>query len=185
MGRRVKPDTARPEASPAEFKAMAHPLRLRILRLCLHESLTNKQIAEHLGQDPATTLYHVRLLVRTGFLAPEAVRAGRRGALEKPYRATGKSWVLAVPRPEDQLTSVLASLDALRAEITDSGPEGLVDNARVGLQLTDDEVAELCDRFNAIVQEYAARPPTPGGARYGLAFTVHQQASTGSGSPAA
>ena len=174
MGGRVKPDTTRPEATPAEFKAMAHPLRLRILRLCLHESLTNKQIAEHLGQDPATTLYHVRMLVRTGFLVPEEVRAGRRGALEKPYRATGKSWVLAVPQPEDQMTSVLAALDALRAEVTEVGPEGLVDNARAGLQLSDDEVAELCDRFNAIVQEYVARPPTADGTKYGLAFTVHR-----------
>ena len=174
MSRPVKTDTARPEATPAEFKAMAHPLRLRILRLCLHESLTNKEIAQHLGQDPATTLYHVRMLVRTGFLSPEAVRAGRRGALEKPYRATGKSWVLAVPLPEDKMPSVLATLDALRAEINESGPEGLVENARAGLQLSDDEVAELCDRFNAIVQEYVARPPTAGGTKYGLAFTVHR-----------
>jgi DNA-binding transcriptional ArsR family regulator len=174
MGGRVKPDTTRPEATPAEFKAMAHPLRLRILRLCLHESLTNKQIAEHLGQDPATTLYHVRMLVRTGFLVPEEVRTGRRGALEKPYRATRKSLLLAVPLPEDQMTSALAMQDALRAEIAEAGPEGLVDNARGGLQLSDDEVAELCDRLNAIFLEYMARPPTAGGTKYGLAFTVHR-----------
>src|SRR5688500_7558706 len=72
------------EATPEEFKAMSHPLRLRIIRACLHDDLTNKQIAERLGKDPATILHHVRLLVRTGFLEPQDVRTGARGALEKP-----------------------------------------------------------------------------------------------------
>ena len=177
MVARQRKDT-RPAATAAEFKAMAHPLRLRILRLCLHESLTNKEIADHLGQDPATSLYHVRTLVRTGFLAPEPVRSGRRGALEKPYRATGKSWVLAVPRPEDQIVSVLAALDALRAELADAGPGGLVDNSRIGLQLSEDEAAELAARFDALVQDYAARPVTPGGSRYGLSYTLHRARPT-------
>src|SRR5688572_19297630 len=103
----------RTEATPEEFKAMAHPLRLRILRLCLHEPLTNKEIADRLGADPATTLHHVRMLLGTGFLAVEEVRTGARGALEKPYRATGKSWVLSVTRPEDRAAGELAVLDAL------------------------------------------------------------------------
>src|ERR671910_2431241 len=88
------------EATPEEFQAMAHPLRLRILRFCLHEPHTNKEIAERFGKDPATTLHHVRLFVRTGFLVADPVRSGARGALEKPYRATGKTWVLSVSRPE-------------------------------------------------------------------------------------
>ena len=33
-------------ATPAEAKALASPLRLRILRLCLDQALTNKQLAE-------------------------------------------------------------------------------------------------------------------------------------------
>jgi DNA-binding transcriptional ArsR family regulator len=169
------PPGPRPEATSAEFKAMAHPLRLRILRLCLHESLTNKEIADHLGQDPATTLYHVRTLVRTGFLEPEAVRAGNRGALEKPYRATGKSWILAVPRPEDQMISSLASLDALRAELVEVGPTGIVNGARVGLQLSDDDLAELSAQLDRVVQEYANRPAAPGATRYGLSFTLHRE----------
>ncbi|HEV8373300.1 MAG TPA: winged helix-turn-helix domain-containing protein, partial [Actinomycetota bacterium] len=78
-------------ATPEEARALANPLRLRILRLSLDQALTNKQLAERLGMDPGTVLHHVRTLVRTGFLAAEAVRQGERGALEKPYRATGKS----------------------------------------------------------------------------------------------
>jgi DNA-binding transcriptional ArsR family regulator len=83
-------------ATAAEAKALAHPLRMRILRLCLDQALTNKQLAEWLGKDPGTVLHHVRTLVRTGFLVAEEVRQGEKGALEKPYRSTGKSWTLSV-----------------------------------------------------------------------------------------
>src|SRR3954453_3100383 len=107
-GSPVPPQTSRRDATPAGFKAMAHPLRLRILRLCLHDALTNKQIADRLGQDPATTLHHVRTLCTTGFLAPDPARTGARGALEKPYRATGKSWILSVDGADEQVTGVLA-----------------------------------------------------------------------------
>jgi len=74
--------------------------------------LTNKQLADRLGHDPATTLHHVRTLCRTGFLVADDARRGRRGALERPYRATGKSWVLSVAGADDKMTSVLATIDA-------------------------------------------------------------------------
>ena len=101
------------DATPAELKALAHPLRLRILRLCLRDSLTNKQLADRLGKDPATTLHHVRTLLRSGFLEAEPPRTGETGALEKPYRSTNKSWALSIPR-SDQVTAVVASIAATR-----------------------------------------------------------------------
>jgi DNA-binding transcriptional ArsR family regulator len=85
-------------ATAAEAKALAHPLRMRILRLCLDQALTNKQLAEWLGKDPGTVLHHVRTLVATGFLVAEEVRQGETGRLEKPYRSTGKSWSLSLER---------------------------------------------------------------------------------------
>jgi hypothetical protein len=168
---------ARRAATPAEFKAMAHPLRLRILRLCLHDALTNKQIADHLGQDPATILHHVRTLCAAGFLAPDPPRTGARGALEKPYRATRKSWTLSVEGDDEQVTSALAFLDALRGELVQAGPAGIVVNSRLGLRLAPDELVALADRLEDVIEEYAARPPTPGGASVGLHVTLHRQAT--------
>src|SRR4051794_14286490 len=110
-------------ATPAEAKALSNPLRLRILRLCLDEALTNKELADRLGKDPGTLLHHVRTLVDTGFLAPEAVRAGATGALEKPYRATGKSWDLSVG---DEPSNVVAPIDALRAEVLEAGDDAVL-----------------------------------------------------------
>ena len=165
--------TTRREATPAEFKAMAHPLRLRILRLCLHEQLTNKELADRLGQEPATILHHVRTLCRTGFLEAGEVRNGRRGALEKPYRSTGKSWILSAAHPDDQLTSVIATIDALREEISDAGPASIRTNSRLGLRLSAAEADELADRINDLFEEYVARPPTVDGDRYGFYVSLH------------
>src|SRR6185312_11020216 len=81
-------------ATDAEFRAIASALRLRVLRLCSDEPLTNKEIAARLGRNPATVLHHVRTLVDTGFLEAMPVRRGTRGSREVPYRATGKSWLM-------------------------------------------------------------------------------------------
>src|SRR4051794_34258456 len=107
------------EATPDEARALANPLRLRILRLCLDEALTNKQLADALGRDPGTTLHHVRMLVETGFLEAGEVRQGTKGALEKPYRATGKSWHVSVTDPDQRTDSNLAVVDAFRDELAE------------------------------------------------------------------
>ena len=168
---------------------MAHPLRLRIIRLCLHDTLTNKELADHLGVDPATVLHHVRTLCAAGFLEAGTPRTGRRGALEKPYRSTGKSWILSVPDLDDQLTSVVANVDALRSEIIAAGPGAVLNCARLGLRLTRDDARELADRIDELFQTYAAKPPSPAGELYGMFAALHQLAAAddhadGFGSPA-
>src|SRR3954464_4703198 len=89
-------EQARPEATLAETRALAHPLRLRIIRLLYDRSLTNRELARALGENPATVLHHVRTLLRTNFIAAEPERRGPRGTTEKPYRSTGRSWGLRI-----------------------------------------------------------------------------------------
>ena len=118
----------------------------------------------------------MRTLCATGFLTADTPRTGKRGALEKPYRATGKSWILSVPGASDQVTSILAGIDALRAELIDAGPDAIVVNSRLGLRLSPDEVAELAARLDQLVEEYVARTPTRGGSSVGLHVTLHSLA---------
>lgn len=161
------------EATPADLKALAHPLRMRILRLCLHDSITNKQIAERLDLDPATSLYHVRQLAQNGFLEAQPARTGKRGALEKPYRATGKSWSLSFPRADDRLSTVLAGLDAARDEIVAAGPDSVITNTRAGLRLSTADIDELTERLQALIHEFAERPSHPNGSTVGLIIMLH------------
>jgi DNA-binding transcriptional ArsR family regulator len=156
---------------------MAHPLRLRILRLCQDESLTNKELAERLGRDPATVLHHVRTLVDTGFLRVEAVRTGARGAREKPYRSTGKSWRLSVEHfpPDESFAGELAMIDAYREEVFQAGPGASRGLTRLGLRLNAEHLAELRERVFDVVHEFAERPPDPDGEPLGLLLGVHRR----------
>ena len=166
------PMSRRP-ATPEEAKALAHPLRLRILRLALDQSLTNKQLAERLGRDPGTVLHHVRQLVETGFLVPDEVRQGSKGALEKPYRATGKSWSLSLDESDvTESTASQAMLEAFLAELAEDGPDAFTGFSRLALTLDKASLEELQSRVQTILDEFVSRPPDPDGPPDGLCFAL-------------
>ena len=174
---RIKGPVVRRPATAAEAKALAHPLRMRILRLCLDQALTNKQLAEWLGKDPGTVLHHVRTLVATGFLVPDEVRQGSKGALEKPYRATGKSWTLSLEEsPVPEATATQAMLEAFLAELAEAGgPSAATSFNRLALTLNKASRDELLARVLAILDEFVTRPPDPDGEPYGLLFGMHRR----------
>lgn len=153
----------------ADARALASTLRLRILRLCLDEPRTNREIAEALGRNPATVLHHVRTLVDRGFLVAEPPRRGTRGAREVPYRATGRTWQLR----DDQPGMGRTLLDAFLEEIALVDPD-TVNMTRLGLRLDADGYAELVSRLGALADEFAARPATPGGTAYSMFVAVHE-----------
>lgn len=150
---------------------MGSPLRLRILRLCLDAPLTNKQIAQALGRDPATVLHHVRRLVRAGFLVPEEARRGIRGAREVPYRATGKSYTLDVVDPRQERANTAALVEAFVEDARRVGPEN-VESARLGLRLTPVEREELKQRLGELLDDFASR--TSDGEPWSLFVGLHR-----------
>jgi DNA-binding transcriptional ArsR family regulator len=141
-------------ASVREAKALAHPLRLRILRLCLEHELTNKQLADRLDSDPGTVFYHVRQLTEAGLLQQAPVRTGASGALEKPYRSTGRSWWLDDPLADAGPDASLAPVEAFQEELREAGPASLQLSTRFTLHLSPEDVATLDRRILAILDEY-------------------------------
>lgn len=148
--------TERRAATPEEARAIASPLRLRILRLCMDAPLTNKQIAEALERDPASVLYHVRRLVRTGFLAADEERRGARGAREVPYRSTGKSWRVDIVDERQGRANTAALVEAFIDDARRVGAEN-VEAARLGLRLTPEEHKELKQRLAEVLDDFAGR----------------------------
>lgn len=168
----MKPMKAvRRPATRAEARALAHPLRLRILRLCLDDALTNREIADRVREQPATVLYHVRTLVKNGFLVAEDERRGRRGAREIPYRATRKSWTLDFA-PTD--AGHVAPVEAFLAEMLEAGPEAVLQSARLGVRLTPAALSRLHRRLEVAVMR-AHADDDPGGEPVSLFVGLHRR----------
>lgn len=163
----------RQKATEQEAAALTSAVRLRILRLTADEPLTNRQLAERLDRDPASTLRHVRMLVDLGFLAAQPARRGQRGAREIPYRATGKSWLIDLddysPTPIGN-----AMLEAFLAELHESGNE-FEGQVRAALWMSDDERREFGDKLVALVEEFRSRGKRDGTTHWSLFTAMHRQ----------
>jgi len=144
----------RRQATALEAKALAHPLRIRMLRLCLQQPMTNKQLADRLGVDPGTALYHVRQLTEAGLMKQEPVRTGASGALEKPYRSTGQTWWLDGPLADAGSDVSFAPIQAFQEELREAGPESVQTFDRFMLHLSPQDVQTLERRILAILDEY-------------------------------
>jgi DNA-binding transcriptional ArsR family regulator len=173
----------RVEPTPAQIKAAANSLRLRILRLCNDREWTNKELAERLERDPATIHHHVRLLVDAGLLEPTGVRQGPTGAYEKPYRSTGLSWQISFGDtayvPDEQ--GELIMLQAFREELAEAGYDSMAEMSRFHLHLSDDELQTFITRLTLLLDEYRlADPPrqAQGAPSYGGLVALHRLART-------
>ena len=152
----------------ADARALASTVRIRILRLCLDEPLTNREIADRLGRNPATVLHHVRTLVDRGFLAAEPVRRGARGSREVPYRATRKSW--RTPGGPG-MSRIL--IDTFLEEVALVDPATVV-TTRLGLRLDAGALDELVTRVNEVFQDFAARTPDLDATPYSVFWALHE-----------
>jgi DNA-binding MarR family transcriptional regulator len=158
--------TERRPATDEEAKALASALRLRILRVCLGEARTNKEIATTLQRDPASILHHIRTLVRTGFLEPQPERRGARGAREIPYLATRKSWRLSAPAMDRTMLEVFLEEVALV-------PAADLDLARLGLRLSPANMAGFRSRLQDLLDDFATRPDDPAAPAWSVFVSVH------------
>ena len=163
----------RRQATPEEAKALAHPVRLRILRLLQDGSLTNAELAARLDIKPATSIHHVRTLLKAGFIEPAGARPGPNGITEKPYRDTGKSWQVSVEEGSSHRRIDVAALEAFRAEVEEAGGR-LESVTRLALTLNDQSRDELWDRLGEVFDDFAGRAD-PDGRPYALFAALHRR----------
>jgi DNA-binding transcriptional ArsR family regulator len=152
---------------------LAHPVRLRILRLLRFDELTNAEIAVHLEMNPATTLHHIRTLLKSGFIEPGVPRPGPNGITEKPYRATVKSWTLEITDGPTRARAGAAAIDAFATEIAEPGAK-IEAMTRLTLNLSPENLTELRQRLFDVFDEYENRSD-PGGDPYALFLAIHRR----------
>jgi DNA-binding transcriptional ArsR family regulator len=84
---RQPPSARRADATLAQVKALADPLRYRVFEALLNEPRTAKQMAAQLGTRPTRLYHHFRVLERAGLIRPAGTRQTR-GTTEKYFAAT-------------------------------------------------------------------------------------------------
>ena len=125
--------------SVAELRALAHPLRLRLIE-CFATPHTAMQVAELIGEPPTRLYHHVNILERAGILSLKKTRQVR-GTTEKYYQVTRKQFGMTRGRPASRpaLSSLTATVfeearNELMAAIAVKGPF-TPDNAPMALRM--------------------------------------------------
>jgi DNA-binding transcriptional ArsR family regulator len=135
-----------------QVRALAHPLRLRLLELFAQRPRTAKQAAEVLGEPPTRLYHHVAALERAGLIRLRETRQNR-GTTEKYYEARNplrpmEKEVLKDKRARRDLAAMgfvvfdQARNELVKALASDDLPENLV-AARAVFHLTPKEAKEL------------------------------------------
>jgi DNA-binding transcriptional ArsR family regulator len=152
---------------PSLAKALAHPLRTRILAVLDGRTASPSDLAQELGASLGVVSYHVRRLHALRFL--KLVRSvPRRGAVEHYYtavagpRITSKTWG-QTPTIVKQAT-ISAALQEVGSAVTDAAAAGGFEQAQAHLSRTPvtvdqkgfDQVATELDEMIARVQKIEA-----------------------------
>lgn len=154
-------------------KALAHPLRVKILT-SLHKGISSpNQLAQELGEPLGNVSYHVKTLLEYGCV--ELVKTEpRRGAVEHFYRATERAffsdaeWAKIPASARKGISGVI--LEAIGSDATEALVEGTID-ARTDSHVTrtplvldeqgwkdlNEVLKETLDRATEIQEEAASR----------------------------
>lgn len=98
--------------SPAHFRALAHPLRHRLLNVLRQRPATLAQLAAALGSTKGTVGYHVQLMVDAGLIRLAGTRRVR-GGTERYYEPVGSDLRHDTDAAERTAFLVQAALDEM------------------------------------------------------------------------
>ena len=149
-----------------QVRALAHPLRLRLLELFAQQPRTAKQAAEVMGEPPTRLYHHVAALERAGLIRLRETRQNR-GTTEKYFEAIAPSMPVGreVMKDKDARRD-LASMglvvfnqarnELVRALASDDMPQDMV-AVRAVFRLTPTAAKELRRELVAILKKLKAR----------------------------
>lgn len=149
------------------LRALAHPVRLRMLSLMWSAPLSAAALARELDISHALASQHLRRLDAAGLVELADVRS-RRGGRERRYRAVRGSWLTDQPEGQALLAESLAR--NLLDRVAHRAPESAGVTVDADLWVSPEEWEAARRRLQAILAELhdAARPPhAPGTVRVG------------------
>lgn len=158
----------RPPVTPtAHLRALAHPLRLRLLSLLTAAPASAAELAREVGGTQANASYHLRTLEAAGLVELDSERTVR-GGRERRYRVAPDGTPEGAPDPDVQGSWPAALSAELHRRWALRDPAGPKMSADGDLWVAPEVWAGLVDDVRAAVQRLhdAARPPrSPGTVR--------------------
>ena len=149
---------------PRLVKALAHPLRMRILAALQNGAASPSEMAKQLRAPLGSVSYHVRVLARYDLIRLVR-RTPRRGAIEHHYEAVGRvkvtdrAWAEVPPVVKEAMVN--AMLTQIGDFVTSASDRGGFDRAdtqvaRVPLKLDAQGFSELAEALMELHQAAAA-----------------------------
>lgn len=184
-------EPTRTVGSPDQVRALAHPLRRRILELMIEAPITTKQVAERIGEKPTKLYHHVETLESAGFI--RLVRTQKkRGTVEKYYEAVAERFVMDRQAVEvwsqsdgeqGELETIIAtSLDQTLDEIRGAMASGLIradDDSgesvfiRSHLRMTPLQMTMLIERLQEWIRDVQGSHDADAELEYGLTVAFY------------
>jgi DNA-binding transcriptional ArsR family regulator len=149
---------------PAQFKALGHPVRHRLLTALRQRPATLAQLATALGAAKGTVGYHVKVLHEAGLLRISHERKVR-GGTEQYYAPAAERLRIAPDAPIGGEFLIQAALAEMMPPDPDDPDQTILRHVR----LTPEQVAEV-----ATLLESLALPDEPEGRPYAVLLSVHR-----------
>ena len=159
--------------TPAQVKALSHPMRNTILGLLHERAATVTELATALGRPKSTVAHHVKVLTEAGLL--RVVRTRRVRAIEERfYGRTARMFYVALEEsgegddlPRDFNDFEVAARESVVA-FEDGKLWGFIRHARI----SETQASEFWERMADLVAEFD-RLPRSGQTMYGFALGVY------------
>ncbi|WUJ68844.1 helix-turn-helix domain-containing protein [Kribbella soli] len=153
-------------SSAAQFKALGHPLRHRLLFALGQEAATISQLAAALGTAKGNVAHHLGVLRDAGMVHVAETRQVR-GGTEQYYRRSVRRFDFV---GEGARAANTVALQAVSAELETAADDPLF-NLR-NIRLTAAQAAELAATLDRMVHDLTDAGPTE--SRYGVLVSVYR-----------
>jgi DNA-binding transcriptional ArsR family regulator len=159
--------------TPAQVKALSHPVRTTILGLLHERAATVSELAAALGRPKSTVAHHVKVLAGAGLV--QVVRTRRVRAIEERfYGRAARLFYVSVERSADgedlprDFNDFEVAAGESSAAYRDGKLWGFIRHARI----TEEQASEFWERMAELVADFD-RLPRAGETMYGFAVGIY------------
>ncbi|MGN6753155.1 MAG: ArsR/SmtB family transcription factor [Intrasporangium sp.] len=159
--------------TPAQVKAIGHPLRTTILQLLHERAATVTELAAAVERPKSTVAHHVEVLTQNGLL--QVVRTRKVRAIEERFygRTARMFYVAAEPSPTgEEMPGDFNDFEVAARESARAFGQGKLWGFIRHARISEDQASQFWHRIAELVDEFD-RMPRSGEIMYGFAIGIY------------